>query len=126
MVLMAGEKHRERLTRDGLIHPGRHAVVGYPKFDAADAIRVIPPGALDNGRPTVLLQPALLQPRLPGGLGEPLIAAFAAQDRYNLIVAPHVRMLDGKARKAKWRALTQAYADCPHILIDDGSTAPST
>lgn len=121
MVLMAGEKHRERLTRDGLIHPGRHAVVGYPKFDAADAIRDPAWRAFDNGRPTVLYNPHFSSLGSWKAFGEPLIAAFAAQDRYNLIVAPHVRMLDGKARKAKWRALTQAYADCPHILIDDGS-----
>lgn len=121
MVLMAGEKHRDRLTRDGLIHPGRHAVVGYPKFDAADALRDAAWRPFDNDRPIVLYNPHF------SGLGSwkqfgcKVLEAFAAQDRYNLIVAPHVRMLDGKARRARWRAMTDAYRRMPQFHIETGS-----
>ncbi|WP_091735479.1 hypothetical protein [Phenylobacterium immobile] len=121
MVLMAGEKHRARLMRDGLIRPGRHAVVGYPKFEAADAVRDAAWRPFGNGRPTVLYNPHFSALGSWKVFGESMLNAFAAQDRYNLIVAPHVRMLDGKARKAKWRALADAYAGIDHIHIDLGT-----
>jgi len=121
MVLMAGEKHRERLGREGLIHPGRHAVAGYPKFDAADAMRDPAWRPFANSRPTVLYNPHFSALGSWDVFGEALLRAFAGQDRYNLIVAPHVRMLDGKVQKARWRSLIEAYGALPHIHIDTGS-----
>jgi hypothetical protein len=120
MVLMAGEKHRDRLTRDGLIHPGRHAVIGYPKFEAADAIRDLAWRPFSNDRPSVLYNPHFSRLSSWKTFGEPLIRAFAEQDRYNLIVAPHVRLSEGKAGRARWRALVEAYAAYRHIHIDPG------
>lgn len=121
MVLMAGEKHRARLAEEGLIHPGRHAVVGYPKFEAADAMRDAAWRPFENRRPTVLYNPHFSALGSWDAFGTSVLDAFAGQDRYNLIVAPHVRMLDGHAQQSKWRALAQAYAGHDHILIDLGS-----
>ncbi|MEW5687109.1 MAG: glycosyl transferase [Pseudomonadota bacterium] len=121
MVLMAGEKHRARMAEEGLIHPGRHAVVGYPKFEAADAMRDPAWRPFDNRRPTVLYNPHFSRLGSWEAFGEAVLQAFAGQDRYNLIVAPHVRMLDGHAQQAKWRALAEAYAGHAHIRIDLGS-----
>lgn len=121
MVLMAGEKHRERLGREGLIRRGDHAVVGYPKFDAADAIRDADWDPFGNGRPIVLYNPHFCALGSWERFGVPLLEAFAAQDRYNLIVAPHVRMLDSKAKRARWRALTDQFAGHRHMLLDPGS-----
>lgn len=120
-VLMAGEKHRERMTREGLIRPGRHAVVGYPKFEAADAVRTPDWRPFANQRPTVLYNPHFSALGSWDRFGEAVVHAFAAQDRYNLIVAPHVRLTDGRTAAARWRALAAAYAGCPHIHIDTGS-----
>lgn len=119
-VLMAGEKHRERLSREGLIRPGRYAVVGYPKFDAADAVRNPDWQAFDNGRPTVLYNPHFSDLGSWTREGEGVLAAFAGQTRYNLLVAPHVRLLDGRLAQTRWRALAEAYAQCPHIRFADG------
>ena len=121
LVLMAGEKHRERMAREGLIHPGRHAVVGYPKFEAADAIRDPAWRPFANRRPTALYNPHFSDLGSWEAFGEPMLRAFAAQDRYNLIVAPHVRMLDGKARRARWQGLIDTYAAYENIRIDTGS-----
>jgi len=120
-VLMAGEKHRERLTREGLIRPGRHAVVGYPKFEAADAVRAPNWRSFENQRPTVLFNPHFSALGSWDTFGEAVVRAFASQDRYNLIVAPHVRLTDGRVRAARWGALAEAHADCGHIHIDTGS-----
>lgn len=121
-VLMAGEKHRARLLREGLIRPGAHAVVGYPKFEAADAARDPAwdpfPG---DSRPVVLYNPHFSKLGSWHLLGGEVLEAFARQDRYNLIVAPHVRLLDSIAARERWAALLDRYAGNPRILIDPGS-----
>jgi hypothetical protein len=119
MVLLPGDKHRDRMLREGLIWPGRYAVVGYPKFEAADAVRDATWRPFDNDRPTVLYNPHFSDLGSWAAFGEAVLGAFAEQDRYNLILAPHVRMLDGKA--ARWRTLIETYGDRPHIHIDTGS-----
>lgn len=121
LVLMAGEKHRARMAEEGLIHPGRHAVVGYPKFEAADAMRDPSWRPFENRRPTVLYNPHFSQLGSWEAFGDAVLDAFAGQDRYNLIVAPHVRMLDGHANQARWRAIQAAYTAHPHIHVDLGS-----
>jgi len=121
MVLMAGEKHRGRLLRDGIIKPGRYAVVGYPKFDAADAIRGCDWSPFDNGRKVVLYNPHFTKMGSWDHFGLPLLHAFASQDRYNLIVAPHVRMLDNKKTRERWLETVERFSNHPHIFIDTGS-----
>lgn len=121
-VLMAGDKHRRRLQREGLIRDGAHAVVGYPKFEAADAART--PGWAPfpgDPRPVVLYNPHF-SAELGSWerFGSRVLEAFAAQDRYNLILAPHVRLFDGKVAEAKWGALLDRYRGSPRILIDTG------
>lgn len=120
-VLMAGEKHRMRLAREGLIHPGRHAVAGYPKFEAADAVRDPHWSPFADRRPVVLYNPHFSTLGSWERFGEPVLRAFAGQDRYNLVVAPHVRMLDARGPQARWRALAATYAACGRIHIDTGS-----
>jgi hypothetical protein len=121
MVLMAGEKHRRRLSREGLIRDGAFAVVGYPKFDAADAIRDPDWSPFSNGKPIVLYAPHFSRLGSWEAFGLPVLEAFAGQDRYNLIVAPHVRMLDGKRQRARWAAMTRRFAACEHMVMDPGS-----
>jgi hypothetical protein len=121
-VLMAGAKHRRRMLRDGLIREGAHAVVGYPKFEAADAARD-PAWAPFPGddRPIVLYNPHFSQLGSWEDMGAKLMAAFAAQDRYNLIVAPHVRLLDGQRARTRWQPLFDRYRGHPRLYVDPGS-----
>ncbi len=120
-VLMAGEKHRARMRREGLVREGRHAVVGYPKFEAADAARDADVRPFADGRHVVLYNPHFSDLGSWERFGPEVLKAFAHQDRYNLIVAPHVRLLDGKAATARWAGLLAEYEAVPHILIDRAS-----
>jgi hypothetical protein len=126
LVLMAGDKHRARMLRAGLIREdlvrdGSHAVVGYPKFDAADAARDPAWRAFADDRPVVLYNPHFAGLGSWRNFGAGLIDAFAAQDRYNLIVAPHIRLLDGRVGRAHWNALIRRHAGNDRILFDGGS-----
>lgn len=120
-VLMAGRKHRERLMAEGLIKPGKYAVVGYPKFEAADAIRDDGWRPFSNGLPNILYNPHFCELGSWEQCGEQILEDFAAQDRYNLILAPHVRLLDRKEGRNRWSALLDRYEGHPHIHIDRGS-----
>ena len=121
-ALMPGEKHRERLEREGLVRPGASAVTGYPKFEAADAVR--DPGWTpfgDDRRPIVLYNPHFAKLGSWERCGGAVLEAFATQDRYNLIVAPHVRLLDGRRADSRWTRSLECYAAHPRIRIDRGS-----
>jgi len=120
-VLMAGPKHRERLMAERLIVPGAHAVVGYPKFEAADAIRDTTWNPFADDRPIVLYNPHFSPIGSWEDCAAPVLEAFAGQDRYNLIVAPHVRLLDGYRERARWSELLGRHASNPRIHIDTGS-----
>jgi hypothetical protein len=120
-ALMAGEKHRERLLRDGLIRDGHYAVVGYPKFDVVDAISDGGWTPFADRRPIILYNPHFAGLGSWEKWGETILAQFAQQDRYNLIVAPHVRLLDGKGAQRRWNPILAGYETNPHIHIDRGS-----
>jgi hypothetical protein len=94
-VLLAGAKQEARMLRAGLVTPGKYAIVGYPKFEAAAACRPSLDPLFDAPRPTVLYNPHFkTQLGSWPHLGPEILARFAAQDRYNLIFAPHVRLAD--------------------------------
>jgi len=120
-VLMAGEKHRVRLMRDGMIREGTHAVVGYPKFDAADAIRQEGWRPFANNRLTVLYNPHFADIGSWEKCGAEVMRQFAEQQQYNLIVAPHVRLLDNHKSRARWQSLLNGFSGLNHILVDPGS-----
>ncbi|WP_295686007.1 hypothetical protein [uncultured Nevskia sp.] len=132
LVLMSGQKIRDRLTGAGLLKDGGHAVIGYPKFDlhAAAGESVTRPKLFDNDRPTVLYNPHC-SPCLSSWYGDGLavLEAFYRSDRYNLIVAPHVMLFAKRLQLSldRWRfdapgEIPARYRDCPHMLIDTGST----
>lgn len=127
LVLLSGEKVRDRMLAAGLITQANHAVVGYPKFDTIDDA---PAGPLFTGSgPTVLYNPHF-DPLLSSWYdwGRPIVRWFAGQRRFNLIVAPHVMLF-----KRRWhasvehrrvrmrRGLPRELLDTPNILFDPGS-----
>ncbi len=119
-VLVAGEKSERRLLDAGTIRPGAYAVNGYVKMDFMARLAAQRPRLFDNDGPTVLYAPHF-RPSLSSWerLGRHVIAAFAGQDRYNLVVAPHVRLFHGASAKAK-RAFEQL-AVPGKIIVDLGS-----
>nr|WP_165388333.1 hypothetical protein [Sphingomonas populi] len=127
LVLLSGEKVRDRMLSLGLITEQGHAIVGYPKFDAVDlAAR---PRFFDNDKPTVLYNPHF-NPLLSSWYshGERVLDWFAAQDTLNLIFAPHVMLFKRRLhtslihRRSRFRRdIPARFLDHPGILIDTGS-----
>lgn len=132
LVLMSGQKIRDRLTAAGLLKDGSHAVIGYPKFDLhsrGDRHFTGRRRLFDNDRPTVLYNPHC-SPSLSSWYrdGLAVLEAFHRSDRYNLIFAPHVMLFAKRMQVSldRWRIdapgeIPARYRDCPHMLIDTGS-----
>ncbi len=121
-ALVAGEKQRRRMLEAGLIRPEAHAVVGYPKFDAVEWLRPAQPRLFAEERPTILYNPHCNR-RLTSWhrFGTEVIARFAADPRYNLIVAPHIKLFDDRRQRAAAEKMLSPFARCPNIHIDLGS-----
>jgi hypothetical protein len=119
-VLVAGEKSEKRLLQKGTIRPGHYAVNGYVKLDFIEKVAITRPSIFKNNRPTVLYAPHF-RPNLSSWsrCGGNVIDAFAAQDRYNLIVAPHIRLFHGIDEQVRKSIESRSVPD--KILIDLGS-----
>jgi hypothetical protein len=120
-VTPPGQKCAARMLRENLIRPGHYAVPGYIKHEIAQRVARITAPLFANGRPIVLYNAhrAAAFTSWPDFV-EPIMRYFAAQDRYNLIVAPHVKMfhrLPDRTRK-HWQGRSTAT-----ILVDTGSAA---
>ena len=122
LVFAAGQKQRDRMVKSGLVPTDRCAVVGYPKFDVVDALWPNPPRLFTQDRPTVVYNPHF-DPKLSSwpAWAPQILAAFAGQDRYNLIFAPHIRLFEG-ADPASLPALAR-FVGHPAIHMDLGSRA---
>lgn len=127
LVLLSGEKVRNRMLSLGLITERGHAIVGYPKFDAIDL--TARPRVFDNDKPTVLYNPHF-NPLLSSWYthGERILDWFASQDALNLIFAPHVMLFKRRLhtslihQKSRFRHDVPArFLNHPGILIDTGS-----
>ena len=127
LVLMSGEKIRDRLQAADLLKAGHYAIVGYPKFNLCSHKERL--GLFDNDLPTVLYNPHC-SPRLSSWYryGLDVIEAFYRSGKYNLIFAPHVMLFRKKLqisfdpfRLNRPGRIPARYYDCPHIFIDLGS-----
>lgn len=127
LVLLSGEKVRDRMLDKRLITSENHAIVGYPKFDTTAL--AAPPRLFANERPTMLYNPHF-DPELSSWytMGQDVLDWFAGQERFNLIVAPHVMLFRRRLhasvehRRTRWRRDVAArFLHVPHILIDTGS-----
>lgn len=126
-VMLPGEKTRRRMLNAKVIRAEDSAVVGYPKFDS----RIAPANTaiFPNDKPVVFYNPHF-DPKLSSwyDFGLPLLEYFAAQDRYNLVVAPHVMLFRRKLlasvehRVLRLRkAIPERFKKLDHIHIDEGS-----
>lgn len=121
-ALVAGEKQRRRMLAAGLIRPGAHAVVGYPKFEAADRSRDDGWTPFADDRPVILYNPHFSASLGSWSRHGPEIARRIAEDgRFNLIVAPHVRLCDSRKRRAAFLRALDDIAALPNVHIDPGS-----
>lgn len=121
-VIVAGDKDRDRLIAEGTCRPADVSVSGYIKLAAVQALRATsnPPRLFDNDKPTVLYNPHFAKDLSSWpGFGDRLIAGFLAQDRFNLIVAPHVRLFENASSAI--RHAVEARAVPGRVRIDLGS-----
>ncbi|MEQ8309269.1 MAG: hypothetical protein RIA72_01070 [Sphingopyxis sp.] len=119
-VLVAGEKSKQRLLDAGTIRPGHYAVNGYVKLDLMRRLQNTRAPLFEDDRPIVLYAPHFRRDLSSWDrFGRKIIDWFAAQDRYNLVVAPHVRLF-AEASEAE-RADVEQLAIPGRIHIDLGS-----
>ena len=122
--MCSGPKLYRRTVENGLAKPENCAVVGYPKFDIVEALPPNDISPFPQARPVVLYNPHF-KARISSWptQGLKVLEAFAADSRYNLIFAPHIRLFDGDPQ-AKSRLGAFAQAPNIHIVLsrrgDDG------
>ena len=131
LILVSGEKIRERLINNAGVPPEKIRITGYAKFDIVSPAH--PPLFADSTRKTVLYNPHP-SPHLSSWFrfGHQLLEQFYRSGRYNFIFAPHV-MLFARPWSVTVDRLSIAYArkparryfEAPHIHIDLGSPACS-
>ena len=129
LVLLSGEKIRDRLLAAGQLREGQFAMTGYIKFDAIRARQGTPLNLFENERPTVLYNPHF-SPELSSWyrFGNDILEYFYHSRKFNLIFAPHVMLFEKylHASLNNWRVrapgtIRKKYHDCSHIHIDTHS-----
>lgn len=118
-VTPLGEKCAARMLQQGLIREGHYAVPGYIKFEIAERLARHSGPIFSNGNPVVLYNAhrAAEFSSWPKFI-EPIMDYFGAHEKFNLVVAPHVKMfhrLPDRVRE-KWRNRSAG-----NILVDTGS-----
>lgn len=119
-VMLAGRKDRDRLVESGVVTTEACTVTGPVKLSTVLAGALQRPPLFDNGRPTILYNPHFSKQY--GSIevfGRRLVEAVVADGRYNLVVAPHVRLARrwSAAQRRQWEAL----AVPGRVVIDLGS-----
>jgi hypothetical protein len=120
-VLVAGKKQRRRMLNAEIVRHGHLALVGYPKFEAADALRDKLWSPFKGDRPIVLYTPHYGAHGSWGKTGLSILEAFARQSEFYLIFAPHVRLFDDPAVRRLWGTQVAALANSEQIFVDLGS-----
>lgn len=117
-----GPKYYHRMIDNGLVEPDRCAIIGYPKFDAVEALSPHPQSPFSDERPVVVYNP-----HFDFGIsswpawGLKVLQHFAENDRYNLIFAPHIRLFELLGPEG--RATLAPFHNHPRIHIDLGGPA---
>lgn len=117
-----GLKYYHRMVDSGLVEPEKCAIIGYPKFDAVEALSPQPQSPFSDSRPVVVYNP-----HFDFGIsswpnwGVKVLQHFADNNRYNLIFSPHIRLFEilGAAGLESLKPLR----DNPRIHIDLGGPA---
>lgn len=119
-VIVSGQKDADRMIGEKLVAPEKCAVSGSVKLGGLAHMNRPPARLFDNARPTVLYNPHF-NPSLSSwpDWGMKVIESFAAQEDFNLVVAPHVQMLRHADENTKKQIAAHAIAG--KILIDTGS-----
>jgi hypothetical protein len=116
-VIVSGPKDQRRMIAKGLVAPEHISVSGAIKVAACRQMQRDSAPLFDNDRPIILYNP-----HFDHRLGSwqrfaiPLIDAVIADGRYNLIVAPHIRMFE-MASEAE-RNICRKHAVAGQVIVD--------
>lgn len=124
LTLLPGQKYVDRLTELGILHHGRYAVAGWPKFEVIQGLKREIPRLFNNDKPVVVYNPHFDQQVSSWSTsGLDVLDFFAGCTDYNLIFAPHVVLF--KRAKRHGASLPKKYYAIDNIHIDIGSSASS-
>lgn len=123
-VFVSGAKDRDRLLLQGCVAPEDCVVGGSVKLGTMIQLGLGRPPLFANDRPVILYNPHFDR-RMGTGetMARRLVETVCAGGKYNLVIAPHVRMARGWSdrRKARWQAL-----EVPErVIVDLGSDRSS-
>ncbi|MDE8652985.1 glycosyl transferase [Novosphingobium album (ex Liu et al. 2023)] len=119
-VLVAGRKDRDRLVAGGRVNGADCTVTGPVKLSAMLRQAGARAPLFANERPVILYNPHFsTRHRSIDRFGRRLVEAVVRDGRYNLVVAPHVRL--AKRWSARRRRAWEAMAVPDRVLIDLGS-----
>lgn len=118
-LIVAGTKDRDRTVAAGLLPPERCHVCGYMKLAGVRRLHAQRPALFANGRPTVLYNPHFKSWLSSWHHARAIVDGIRTSQRFNLIVAPHVRLFADAPRSAwaEWEALQVP----GQIIVDLGS-----
>ena len=119
-VIVAGSKDRDRLLKGGLVTSENCTAAGPIKLAAMLRAGIDREPLFTNGRKTILYNPHFTK-KLNSfdAFAKKLIDAVVRDGRYNLVIAPHVRLASRwpTARRRAWEAL----AVPGQVIVDLGS-----
>lgn len=121
-VIVAGRKDRDRMIAEGLVGPDKCSVSGYIKRAAVKAMlreNGAPP-LFENDKPTIFYNPHFDEKLSSWDRFADVLTASIKQDgRYNLVVAPHMRLRQriGAGECARWAE----WASGEGVIVDFGS-----
>ncbi len=132
LLFLSGEKVQKRMEREGVLATTESCIIGYPKFDAVNALSGKRQRLFDNDRLTVVYNPHF-SPNVSSWykMGLEILEYFYNNQKYNLIFAPHIMLYTRKMHFSEekkssigWvKPVPEKYFNCPHILIDTDGIA---
>jgi CDP-Glycerol:Poly(glycerophosphate) glycerophosphotransferase len=119
-VIAAGEKDRQRMISMNLVEPDKCFVSGYIKYSALSRLNAGRRDLFSTDRPVILYNAHFDQTLSSwAAFARDIIDLIKQDGRYNLIVAPHVRLFEtaSAAEKAYWTGLAAE----DQVIVDLGS-----
>lgn len=126
LVLVSGEKTRQRFINEAKVEASRVKIVGYPKFDGYFLQSEKKPALFKNTNPVFLYNPHF-DPNLSSWYenGLAVLQYFKDNPNYNLVFAPHIMLFKRRIhssvehRRTAWRGSIprQSYG-LENIIID--------
>lgn len=118
-IVVPGPKDLRRAVEEAGVAIEKLYVGGYVKLDYLAREAAMRPKLFANARPVVLYNPHFDTKASSWVDARSVVEAFAAQDSYNLVLAPHARLAEDmtETERARWESL----GDGKTIHVDLGS-----